>query len=74
MSGFTKEQIAFLEKNIELAMTDDGGIYITATNCDVWGNVEGDVWGNVEGSVWGNVENNVWGDVKGDVKGRNAKK
>tara|TARA_R110002012_G_scaffold262505_2_gene444821 strand:- start:223 stop:459 length:237 start_codon:yes stop_codon:yes gene_type:complete len=67
MSKFTKEEIAFLEKNVKLSVNSDGEIGIRKVLCDI-----GDVFGNVDyvgdnvGLVYGNV-GVVVGVVGGDA-------
>tara|TARA_R110001606_G_scaffold5658_2_gene25832 strand:+ start:279 stop:542 length:264 start_codon:yes stop_codon:yes gene_type:complete len=65
MTKFTKEQLEYLEANVDMC---DYRLGIKNILCDVTGNVGGYVYGDIEGYV-GSVDGDIYGTVYGTVMG-----
>jgi hypothetical protein len=73
MTKFTKEQLEYLEANVEMC---EDRLGISNILCDVMGNVSGYVYGDIEsvlGDVNGDVDGHVYGTING-LKWRYVKK
>ena len=70
MTKFTKEQLEYLETNVEMC---EDRLGINVIRGDIYsyvgGNIHGNISGNVGGIIYGDISGNVGGNVLGDVEG-----